>query len=252
VGRKLREAQAELEAFKKKVREEALSIQESQGWCDDGFNEAMRALGLPEKQTFFVPVTVDTVTKPIKSTWTVKIKVTDAQTEEEARASVTERLESDKDEVLRDQLVLSSYETVEARVQEEPLPVATQTIADSTGGIRLGPDGRLQTWNTPAIPAQDTPAPGAPPPEPVRRVRREQTEVGITPCGTRDCNICWRDETEQEREARLNPVRPVLRGYPGDRIGALPPSSGGWVTAGRRGVPNPYRINPDSIHFTSD
>lgn len=42
------EAQRELEAFKVQVRERALQCKEDENWCDDGFNSAMRDLGLPE------------------------------------------------------------------------------------------------------------------------------------------------------------------------------------------------------------
>lgn len=62
------------------VREVALRAKESQGWCDEGFNEAMRDLGLPEVRQFRIPVETTTVTKR-----RMYVTVNSMQTEEEAR-----------------------------------------------------------------------------------------------------------------------------------------------------------------------
>jgi hypothetical protein len=112
------EATAELEAFKKTVRETALWAQESQGWCDDGFNEAMRRMGMPEKKRFNIPVEAQ-----VQSTRNARIEVLDALTEEEARASVTE-------EKVRDYLELSTNETLVSWNLREPKDPDEQVRGD--------------------------------------------------------------------------------------------------------------------------
>jgi len=56
----VRNAWAELERFKVAVRERALRCKDDESWCDDGFNAAMRELGLPELiRRYRVRVTVE-------------------------------------------------------------------------------------------------------------------------------------------------------------------------------------------------
>lgn len=45
------DAERKLEQFKVKVRELGLQVKQDNGWCDAGFNEVMRELGLPELPT---------------------------------------------------------------------------------------------------------------------------------------------------------------------------------------------------------
>lgn len=68
-----------LEAYKRKVREEALQVQRDMSWPDAKMNATLRALGLPEKLTFHVAVLV-------KAEAIVPVQIDDASTEEEARA----------------------------------------------------------------------------------------------------------------------------------------------------------------------
>lgn len=74
----------ELEAYKAKVRAEALRIKQQQGYCDEGFNETMRNLDLPELKLFRVPVKLVT-----RATSALSVEVREAQTEEEARSLIT-------------------------------------------------------------------------------------------------------------------------------------------------------------------
>lgn len=63
------------------VRKEALKIQADMSWPDEKLNETLRALGLPEKRVFQVPIEVT-------GRMLVAVRVDDAETEEEARASI--------------------------------------------------------------------------------------------------------------------------------------------------------------------
>jgi hypothetical protein len=70
-----------LHDYQEYVRKEALKIQVDMGWPDEKLNATLRALGLPEKLTFLVPVEVT-------GRMFAVIRVDDAMTEEEARASI--------------------------------------------------------------------------------------------------------------------------------------------------------------------
>lgn len=87
MGAKADAIAAEFEDFKRRVREEALRAQRSQGWCDSGVNEALSRLGLPQKQEFRVPVIL---TRPAPSPETVTVTVTDAASLEEANRRLRE------------------------------------------------------------------------------------------------------------------------------------------------------------------
>lgn len=77
-------AEETLADYKRKVREEALRVATAQRWCDDGLNETLEKLGLAQKRTYRIPVTVT-------ETRIVFFGVKDAESEEEARAlAVTE------------------------------------------------------------------------------------------------------------------------------------------------------------------
>lgn len=71
-----------IEEYQAQVRAEALRVAKEMSWCDDGLNKTLRNLGLPEKQTYRIPLEI--VEKRI-----VYVNVMDAATEEEARAKVT-------------------------------------------------------------------------------------------------------------------------------------------------------------------
>lgn len=77
-----------LTEYQQFVRTEALKVQVDMGWPDEKLNATLKALGLPEKLTFQVPV-------KITGTMTVLANVTDATSEEEARASVTTKTHDD-------------------------------------------------------------------------------------------------------------------------------------------------------------
>lgn len=70
-----------LTEYQEFVRTEALKVQVDMGWPDEKLNATLRALGLPEKLNFYVPVEVT-------GKMVVVINVTDAMTEDEARAKV--------------------------------------------------------------------------------------------------------------------------------------------------------------------
>jgi hypothetical protein len=65
------------------VRSEVLDIQLTQGMTDENMNAHLRALGLPEKRNFFIPV-------ELTGTMTVVLNVNDALTEGEARDKIAE------------------------------------------------------------------------------------------------------------------------------------------------------------------
>lgn len=67
-----------LAEYQKYVREQALQIQVDMDWPDEKLNETLKALGLPEKKVFRLPLKVT-------GTVTVLAKIDDAETEEEAR-----------------------------------------------------------------------------------------------------------------------------------------------------------------------
>lgn len=83
-----RDSNADLEAFKRQVREEALRVQKDQGWCDDGLNTTLRNLGLPEKKNYEirVRVTLEHITR---------VTVRDADSEEQAREQVFAEYQDD-------------------------------------------------------------------------------------------------------------------------------------------------------------
>lgn len=91
----------DLEQYKAHVRAEALRVQESQGWCDEGLNEALSRLGLPEKMGP-VEVPVDLLLKR-----RVTLRVTDADTREEAtaKAATAEFIRDNYSLAGRDELV---------------------------------------------------------------------------------------------------------------------------------------------------
>lgn len=75
---------AELEEYKERVRKEAIRVAQEQEWCDDGLNQALRNLDLPEKKNFRVPVQV--ISRRV-----VFAEVIDANSQEEANAKVLDR-----------------------------------------------------------------------------------------------------------------------------------------------------------------
>jgi hypothetical protein len=70
-----------LAEYQEFVRKEVLDIQLSQGMTDENMNAHLRALGLPEKRNFFVPVEVT-------GTMVAIVNVNDALTEDEARDKI--------------------------------------------------------------------------------------------------------------------------------------------------------------------
>lgn len=73
-----------LHEYQQFVRAEALKVQADMGWPDEKLNQTLRALGLPEKRTFTVPVLLTAQAH-------VLVSVTDVESEEAARASVEAR-----------------------------------------------------------------------------------------------------------------------------------------------------------------
>ena len=80
-----------LESFKVRVRERALECKADEGWCDEGFNAAMRDLGLPElSSTYLARVSV-------------YVRVVNAESESVAREWIGQALDStDSDVTIRD------------------------------------------------------------------------------------------------------------------------------------------------------
>lgn len=70
-----------LAEYQKFVREEAIRIKEEGYFTDEKLNVTLKALGLPEMRTFLIPVEVT-------GKMTVMLSIDDAQTEEQARASI--------------------------------------------------------------------------------------------------------------------------------------------------------------------
>lgn len=75
-------AEAVLDSYKAEVRKEAIRVAARQNWCDDGLNETLRNLGLPEKKTYRIPVT-------LTETRTVFLSIRDAESEDDAKAKAT-------------------------------------------------------------------------------------------------------------------------------------------------------------------
>lgn len=74
------ESEMTLDEYKAMVRKEALRVQSEQGWCQDGLNQTLRNLGLPEKQGP-VRVPVEVTLKRV-----IVMTVDDVESEEEAYA----------------------------------------------------------------------------------------------------------------------------------------------------------------------
>lgn len=56
MGRKAEAAQAELDAYKRRVRDEAYRAAKENGWCQQGLERSLQHLGLEPKQVFRVQV----------------------------------------------------------------------------------------------------------------------------------------------------------------------------------------------------
>jgi len=110
------EVLAELEAFKLKVRQQALKAQASQGWCDDGLNGALRELGLPEKVAYTFPVKFVTRPKPEEKDQQAVVTINDAATEEEAKSRLEGIIASDH---VPDNRELVRFEVLEAKDPQE-------------------------------------------------------------------------------------------------------------------------------------
>lgn len=74
----------DLDAYKKLVRRTAIRVQKERNWCEEGIGRYLRAMGLPPKQAFTVPIVVTT-------TQQVGFVVEDAESIEEARQIAAER-----------------------------------------------------------------------------------------------------------------------------------------------------------------
>lgn len=79
--RTVADAEAELIAYKKQVRDEAIRVAAQQSWCDTGLNETLRNLALPEKRNYDIPIRVQV--EVIRN-----VTVTGAESEEDARSKV--------------------------------------------------------------------------------------------------------------------------------------------------------------------
>jgi hypothetical protein len=56
VGKKSEAAQAELDAYRRLVRDEAYRVAKENGWCDSGLRQSLERLGLEPKQLFRVQI----------------------------------------------------------------------------------------------------------------------------------------------------------------------------------------------------
>lgn len=227
---KLRE---EFEAFKEKVREQALAAQESEGWCDSGFNAAMEALGLPTKKEFQIPVEITSQRKRIA--W---VTVTDRQTEEEAREVVYSKSAEDLQEegVLRpggDEVVSVGVPMLKedhGTLQRGDLSPYGRALPEVPWCNNRGPEGLNCTvplgtehqWHVAsdrgvvlARPWRNEPARVALQSDGNRRVRREGIDDRDF-CGREGCPTCFRDVTPGEQAptvtGRLTPGRLEVSG----------------------------------------
>jgi hypothetical protein len=71
----------DLDAYKKLVRRTAIRVQKERRWCEEGIGRYLRALGLPQKQRFQVPVEVT-----LRQVTTVTVD--DAESFDEARENL--------------------------------------------------------------------------------------------------------------------------------------------------------------------
>lgn len=76
--------EAALAAYKQRVRNESFRVAAQQGWCDNGLNETLRNLDLPEKRTYYVwtQIPVGGTTVP------ARLAVNDAMSREDAEQQV--------------------------------------------------------------------------------------------------------------------------------------------------------------------
>lgn len=109
-----RHARGRLDAFRAQVREEAIRVAESQGWCDEGLNRTLENLGLdPVTKEWLVNVEV-TATR----VFTVTISST---TDDQAWRDVDALSQDDLEELIGDDLAASdwSYSTHDASTHVE-------------------------------------------------------------------------------------------------------------------------------------
>lgn len=83
-----------LHEYQEFVRKEALKIQADMGWPDEKMNATLRALGLPEKLVFRIPlkVTIEQI---------VVFRVDDAASEDEARQSIRDKSPEELERMVR-------------------------------------------------------------------------------------------------------------------------------------------------------
>lgn len=118
MGAKSDALQAEFDAFKVQVREEAIRAAQEEGWCDSGLNSALRRLGLREKAEP-QPVEVRITRQPEANTYTVYVE---ADSADEARRLLTEDQVRLRREV-QHQIGFRHGNVVEMAVVQPPAPV---------------------------------------------------------------------------------------------------------------------------------
>lgn len=91
-----------LHEYQEYVRKEALKIQRDMNWPDEKLNETLRALGLPEKLTFAVPV-------EITGTMIMAFYVTDAEDEAAARATIASKTPDELREMIRSRVSMGGF-----------------------------------------------------------------------------------------------------------------------------------------------
>lgn len=102
--------QMTLDEYKALVRREALRVQNEMGWCDDGLNETLRNLGLPEK---FGPVRVPV---RVRTERIQVVTIEDAENIEDAHRRATDP------EYMAEKLRVDRHELVHVEVVEEKDP----------------------------------------------------------------------------------------------------------------------------------
>lgn len=128
MGAQAEAVRAEFDAFRQLVREEAIRVARDQGWCDSGLNRTLSRLGLPEKRDVRVRVQVTRPSMPREYV----LRVSDAETEEQARALLAAPGRLDRE--VRDQLGVLARDGYTFSVVE-PAPAAAPAAPASAGAV---------------------------------------------------------------------------------------------------------------------
>src|SRR5882762_2001531 len=119
------EETSELEAYKKKVRAEAIAVADQMNWCSDGLDKSLRKLGLP------------TTTKKVDLTVELKLKPTSNDTREVfASKTAQRRVRARLREALKNTVPEFVSTTLAVELSDAPVKHVTSTYWLDADAVR--------------------------------------------------------------------------------------------------------------------